>query len=128
MSISLFKETQVREINPSLIQQMEDIVTEVIVDSKFHSDFYINDMKSMESCNTFAWYVYYCGTHFIPLNDMSAVLEFQSEWINKLNDLNDCKKAQKTDRLYVCNTSVGELKRIYYFDEGNLVEQVQSAI
>lgn len=128
MNLNVFKETHAQQVNPALIKQMGDIVKEVISQPKFQADFYVNDMKSMESCSTFAWYVYYCGTHFIPLNDMNAVLEFQKDWIKNLKDLNDCKKAKSTDRLYVCNTSAGDLKRIHYFDDGNLVEQLKAVI
>lgn len=127
----VFKENTAHTIDPILINQMEDIVQEIVVQKKFQSDFYMNDLKSMESCNTFAWYVYDCGTHFIPLHDMNEVRSFQREWVTNLKDLKETKKGKKGRdiyRLYVCNTSSGELKRVYGFEEVNLVEHLRQVV
>jgi hypothetical protein len=126
MVASVFKEKQVQKIPTALIQRMEDIVTQVVVVAKFRSDFYMNDVKTMTTCSIFAWYVYDCGTHLIPLNDMTAVQTFQHEWLSNMEDLKGSKKAKETDRLYVCNVNSGELKRVYSFDELNLIEQLKA--
>ncbi|NHN35480.1 hypothetical protein [Paenibacillus agricola] len=45
-----------------------------------------------------------------------------------MKDLKQTKKARDTDRLYVCNTNSGDLKRVYGFEEGNLVEQLKAVV
>lgn len=128
MTTSVFKENRIQKIHPTLIERMEAIVKKVVLRPKFQSDFYINDLKALESCSTFAWYVYDCGTHFIPLHDMEAVRAFQREWISNMKDLTDKKNATDSDRLYVCNVYSGDLRRIYEFKEGNLVDQVKVVV
>jgi hypothetical protein len=126
--MTVFKKTSIQKIHPTLIERMETIVKEIVVQSKFHSDFYKNDLKAMDTCSAFAWYVYDCGTHFVPLNDMNAVRTFQQEWISNMKDVNDSKKSRDTYRLYVCDIYSGDLKRVYGFEEGNLTEQLKTVV
>ncbi|MDN4067653.1 hypothetical protein QYF50_07070 [Paenibacillus vini] len=123
---NIFKERPIKLNDSVLINAMEKIVKQVVANEKFHLDFYRNDLKEMETCRIFAWYVYDCGTHFIPLNDLDAVRSFQKEWLSTMSELKEKKKPKEPNRLYVCNADKGELKRVLGFEEGNFLEHLQA--
>ncbi|CAM4042622.1 hypothetical protein L1N85_19685 [Paenibacillus alkaliterrae] len=129
--MSIFKETQVNNTLPTLIGKMQNIAQSVILNSKFLTDFEINDRITLERCKepgTFAWYVYDYGTHLFPLNDMNQVAAFQREWLQGLNAL-ESKKQSTNDRLYVLNVFTGDLRRVYEFKtEKNLIDHLQKAV
>lgn len=124
---TIFTERPKQNMNPELIKQMESIVKSLIVNKKFQSDFYLHDLKIIQSSNggVFAWYVYDCGTHLIPLNNLDEVITFQRDWLQSMTNLRD---KHWIDRLYVCDTTQGELKIVKGFYKGNLVEQLKSVI
>lgn len=126
-SFSVFKESKNRELAPELIKRMESIVKTIIVNEKFRSDFYLHDLKVMQASNggVFAWYVYNCGTHLIPLNNFEEVISFQKEWISNMGNVRD---KFWNDRLYVCNTATGDLRVVLGFEDGNLVERIKSVV
>lgn len=123
MSTSIFKEKPIQKIHPSLISCMKRTLEEVVIHSKFHSDFYIKDLKAMEQCTKFAWFVYDCGTHFIPLT-RDAIHSFEDEWIGNIDDLKPNNLAKSTERLYVCNTRTGSMTRIHSYKNGNLLSKL----
>ncbi|MEK4159491.1 MULTISPECIES: hypothetical protein [Paenibacillus] len=123
MSTSIFIEKPVQQIHPSLINRMKRILEEVVIHSKFHCDFYKKDLKAMEQCSKFAWFVYDCGTHFIPLTE-DAIHSFENEWICSIDDLKPNNLAKSTDRLYVCNTRTGNMTRIHSYKNGNLLSKL----
>jgi hypothetical protein len=57
---------------------------------------------------------------------MNEVLKFQSEWIN--TDKDKGKTDKENERLYVCNTQTGDMKRIFDFHERNLVEHFRKIV
>lgn len=124
---TIFTERKKKSMDPELIKQMECIVKNLIVNEKFHSDFYLHDLKAMQLSNggVFAWYVYDCGTHLIPLSNLDEVITFQRDWIQSMPSIRD---KHWTDCLYVCDTAKGELKIVKGFNKGNLVEQLKSVI
>lgn len=124
MSISIFKEKPYQQIPLSLINRMKRILEDVVIHSKFHSDFYKKDLKAMEQCSKFAWFVYDCGTHFIPLTE-DAIHSFEDEWIDNIDDLKPNNVAKSTDRLYVCNTRTGSITRIHSYKNGNLLNKLK---
>ncbi|MFX3637302.1 MAG: hypothetical protein ACE3L7_01500 [Candidatus Pristimantibacillus sp.] len=121
----IFKEINHQTIDPLLKIRMEKIVKKTVIKEKFQKDFYNNDLKEMESCSLFAWYVYDCGTHFIPLSNMEAIRAFQSEWVATMKGL---KNNKEIDGLYVCDVKTSQLKQLYYFDEGTLEAQIRAVI
>lgn len=128
-NVQIFREPSMPRVNPSLIQRMGDVVNQVVMHPKFRTDFYVHDIREMERCTgIFAWYVYDCGTHFIPLDDPDKVMEFQHEWLDRIQDLRDSKRVEDPGRLYVCNIFTGVMKRIYCFAEGNLVDRLKAAV
>jgi len=126
-SFSVFKETKNRELAPDLLKRMESIVRTIIVNEKFRSDFYLHDLKVMQASDggVFAWYVYSCGTHLIPLNNVEEVLAFQREWISSMDNVRD---KFWNHRLYVCNIATGDLRAVMHFEDGNLVERLKSVV
>ncbi|MGO4695433.1 hypothetical protein AB4Z50_14265 [Paenibacillus sp. 2TAB26] len=128
--MSIFKEKKPNNQLPILFDKMQNIARSVIVNPKFLSDFEINDRLSIERCNDpglFAWYVYDCGTHLFPLNDMKQVLSFQREWLQGQTVLEN-KKQNPSDRLYVLNVITGEIRRVYeYKHQKNLSDHLQQA-
>ncbi|MFD1136942.1 hypothetical protein PUW24_00530 (plasmid) [Paenibacillus urinalis] len=124
---TIFKENHKQRMNPELINQMESVVKSVIVNEKFHADFYLHDLKVMDSSNggIFAWYVYDCGTHLIQLSNYDEVIAFQKEWIQSMPSIRD---KHWRDCLYVCDTAKSELKIVKSFSEGNLVEQLKLVV
>jgi hypothetical protein len=128
-NMQIFREPSSQRIHPSLVQKMGEVVNQVVVHPKFRSDFYVHDIREIERCNgIFAWYVYDCGTHFIPLDDPDKVMEFQNEWLSCMKDLKDKKTSEESGRLYVCNIFTGEMKRVHHFEEGNLAERLKAAV
>lgn len=129
--MSIFKEKPINNALPSLLGKMQTIAQSVIVNSKFLSDFEINDRLPLERCKApglFAWYAYYYGTHLFPLNDLKQVTEFQREWLQGQTVLEN-KKQSSDDRLYVLNVFTGDLRRVYEFKkEKNLIEHLQKAV
>jgi hypothetical protein len=123
----IFKETPAKKAHPRLITKMESIVKLVIEKEKFRRDFEVNDVKMMEtsSSNTFAWYVYDCGTYLIPLNNVNEVISFQKEWILGAKAL-EGKKPSDGDRLYVLNVLSGDIRRVFGFkdDDSYLIDRL----
>ncbi|MEB9892804.1 hypothetical protein P4K96_04245 [Bacillus cereus] len=128
METGVFKEPNIQKMQPVLIKQMVKIVEQIVVHTKFRTDFYVHDLASMQTCCTFAWYVYDCGTHFMPLHDIEAVRKFQRDWVGNIKDFRDTRYTKDTDRLYVCDTISGSLNLIYDFEKGNLFERLQKAV
>ncbi|NJJ38906.1 hypothetical protein [Paenibacillus apii] len=113
MNALMFKNQAEQQIHPSLIYKMENILKRVVLQSKFYADFYVNDIESMKTSPYFAWFVYDCGTHFIPLTERE-VQAFQKEWLAGLDDLKTERKTAKY-RLYVGNVRTGSITGIYGF-------------
>jgi hypothetical protein len=105
---------------------MKSIVETIIPNPKFRLDFEINDKATMERGSVvYAWYVYDCGTHLMPLNDMNEVLSFQDEWLGNMKAL-EGKKDAGEDRLYVFNVLTGDIRRVFGFkEEANLVDRLR---
>ena len=126
----IFKKTSVQKTHPKLLSKMESIVDSVIWKSKFRLDFEKNDKTMMETSATitFAWYVYDCGTHLFPLNNMTEVMAFQREWLGGMKAL-EGKKSSDADRLYVLNVLTGDIRRVFGFkEESNLVDRLLKAV
>ncbi|QHW35579.1 hypothetical protein GZH47_32355 (plasmid) [Paenibacillus rhizovicinus] len=122
---SIFKESSARKAPEALISKMRAIVEEVVAHPKFRSDFEVADRNTIDQQpGIYAWYVYDCGTHLMPLKDLNAVLEFQREWIGGMKVLSG-KKHLDDDQLYVLNARTGDLRRVMEFKtESNLIEKL----
>jgi hypothetical protein len=123
---SIFKVTPTRKPSPKLLSKMKSIVETIIPNPKFRMDFEVNDKAAMERGPVvYAWYVYDCGTHLMPLNDMNEVLSFQEEWLGNMKAF-DGKKDAGEDRLYVFNVLTGDIRRVFGFkEEPNLVARLR---
>lgn len=121
---SIFKVTPARKAPVQLISKMRGIVEEIVAHRQFRSDFELNDQEMLDqNPGVYAWYVYDCGTHLMPLSDMKAVQEFQRDWIGNMADLD--KKKSDFDRLYVLNVHTGDIRRVIGFkSEKNLVQRL----
>ncbi|MFC5402382.1 hypothetical protein [Cohnella soli] len=121
---TIFKVSSPPHAPERLIAKMRRIVEDVVVFKKFHFDFELNDRTTLDhKPGVYAWYVYECGTHLMPLNDLRAVQEFQRDWIKGLASI-EGKKADD-DRLYVLNGRTGDIQRVMEFKkEPNLMERL----
>jgi hypothetical protein len=125
---TIFKETPDRKASPKLLAKMKSIVETVIPNPKFRSDFEINDKATLDrGIGAYAWYVYDCGTHLMPLNDMNEVMAFQREWLGGMKAF-EGKKDSGEDRLYVINVLTGDIRRVFGFkEEVNLADRLRKS-
>lgn len=115
-----------RKVSPKLLSKMKSIVETIIPNPKFRLDFEINDKATMERGSiAYAWYVYDCGTHLMPLNNMNEVIAFQLEWLGNMKAF-EVKKDLGEDRLYVINVLTGDIRRVFGFkEEANLADRLR---
>lgn len=115
--MSIFKEPSAPKAVDALITRMRKVVSTMIPKEKFRKDFEINDRNTLQRCEgagVFAWYVYDCGTHLIPLNNIEEVRSFQREWLDGMKQI-EGKKPGMDDALYVLNVWTGDFRRVYDF-------------
>lgn len=116
-----FKENLPKSINPELRNRMEKIARKVIRNTKFFTDFYY-DLQSMQETNIFVWFVYDCGTNFIPFTE-ADIYSFQNEWLSSIDVLKELKN-EDPSRLYLCNLQKDSLIRIRGFKTGDLYHKL----
>ncbi|MGU3473202.1 hypothetical protein ACLBWT_18900 [Paenibacillus sp. D51F] len=115
--MSIFKEPSAPKAVDALIVQMSSIVSSIIRKEKFRQDFEINDKNTLRRCDgagVYAWYVYDCGTHLFPLNNIEEVRSFQREWLDGMKQI-EGKKSGMHDSLYVLNVWTGDFRRVCDF-------------
>lgn len=115
--MSIFRNPSTPKAVEALFTRMRRVVSTMIPKEKFRKDFEINDKLTLQHCEgtgVFAWYVYDCGTHLIPLNNIEEVRSFQCEWLDGMKQI-EGKKPGMDDALYVLNVWTGDFRRVYDF-------------
>ncbi|MFD2614611.1 hypothetical protein [Paenibacillus gansuensis] len=129
--MSIFKAPLTLNAVDALITRMRKIVSTMIPKEKFRKDFEINDRYTLQHCEgagVFAWYVYDCGTHLIPLNNIEEVRSFQREWLDGMKQI-EGKKPGMVDALYVLNVWTGDFRRVYDFRScGDLSDRLLKSV
>lgn len=125
--MSIFKDPSATKAVDMLIFRMRKVVSSMIPNVKFRNDFEINDRYTLQRCEgagIFAWYVYDCGTHLFPLNNIEMVRSFQRDWLDGMKQIEGKKKGMD-DALYVLNVWTGDFRRVYDFKScANLSEHL----